>query len=240
MTTEDFTFRVRRFDPDTDTKPHYQTYRLAVSRGTTVLEALLNIQRQQDGSLSFRYSCRGAVCGSCAMTINGRPTLACRTQVMALAPGPITVEPLPHLPVLKDLVVDMAPFWDKYRAVRPWLTPGDAPSVRERPMTPDHQRKVEPFANCVLCAVCYGVCPVVKRAPTFLGPAALAANWRFTGDPRDGDELARLQRVGGQAGVWGCDTVHRCCDYCPKAVRPTDGIVATRQRMVARFLRRRR
>ncbi len=238
MTTEEFTFRVRRFDPDAGAAPHYQTYRLDVPRGMTVLEALLNIQRQQDGSLSFRYSCRGAVCGSCAMAINGRPTLACRTQVLSLAPGPITVEPLPHLPVLKDLVVDMAPFLDKYRAVCPWLEPDDELPSRERLMSPDSQQSVEPFSNCILCAVCYGVCPAVGRDPAFLGPAALAANWRFIGDPRDSDELPRLKRAGGQAGVWGCDTVHRCCDYCPKAVRPTDGIIATRRRMVARLLRR--
>jgi succinate dehydrogenase/fumarate reductase iron-sulfur protein len=226
-----FTFAIERCDPASGEAPSTREYRVEVSEGTTVLEALLRIQAEQDGSLSFRYACRGAVCGSCAMLINGEVALACRTQVNGLWTDVVTVAPLPHLPLLKDLVVDMGPFFEKDLAVEPWLQPLDEAPARERLVPPAEWAEAEPYTNCILCASCHGVCPVPERDPGYLGPAALAKHYRFLADPRDGADEERLGLVGGEHGVGGCDTVWRCVRVCPKGVPPTKGILATRARL---------
>jgi len=226
-----FTFVVERFDPATDDAPYAQEYSIELTEGTTVLEALLRIQAEQDGSLSLRYACRGAVCGSCAMLVNGEVTLACRTQVNGLWTDMIAVGPLPHLPVLKDLVVDLGPFFEKDLAVEPWLQPSGPVPARERLITPAERAEAEPYTNCIMCASCHGVCPVTERDGEYLGPAALAKHYRFLADPRDGADAARLQLVEGEHGVGGCDTVWRCVRVCPKGVPPTKGILATRARL---------
>lgn len=252
MTTAPFTFRVFRFDPAQDRGPTYQEYALDVPPGTTVLEALLRIQAEQDGSLAFRYACRGAVCGSCAMTINGREALACRTQVHALLdqarhvyagpgreeaqvqredPRTIVVEPLRTLSVIKDLVVDMDPFFQKLEAVEPWLQPGEPHPRGERRVEPEDWAEAEPYTNCILCACCHSVCPVVAQEPDYLGPAALAHHYRFLADVRDQADERRLALVDGEHGVHGCDFVWNCVHICPRGVPPTRGIAKTRARM---------
>jgi succinate dehydrogenase / fumarate reductase iron-sulfur subunit len=264
--TKPFTFRVRRFDPAKDEKPSYQAYTLDVPPGITVLEALLRIQAEQDGSLAFRYACRGAVCGSCAMMINGREALACRTQVHGLTDDPrtvylghergeserrvegqgagdhptITVEPLRSLEVIKDLVVDMEPFFEKLEAVEPWLQPeGPAEPGSERLVKPGSTEsageweEAEPYTNCILCACCHSVCPAMEEDPDYLGPAALAQHYRFLADVRDDADDRRLTLVGGEHGVAGCDFVWNCVEICPKGVSPTKGIAKTRARITA-------
>ena len=231
MDTRSFTFAVERHDPDSGQPVRVQEYSVGVPAGGTVLEALLRIQSEQDGSLAFRYACRGAVCGSCAMLINGDVALACRTQVASLDSDVVTIGPLPNLPVLKDLVVDLGPFFEKDEAVTPWLRPGDADPERERRVPPDEWSEAEPYTNCILCASCHGVCPVPERDPEYLGPAALAKHYRFLADPRDGADDDRLKLVDGEHGVWGCDTVWRCVRVCPKGVPPTKGILAMRERL---------
>jgi len=247
--TRPFTFRIQRFDSAEDDAPHYQSYTLTVAEGATVLESLLRIQNEQDGSLAFRYACRGAVCGSCAMLINGREELACRTQVHSLlgnermtyrsttrerttmlAPDMpvITLEPLRNLKVIKDLVVDLEPFFDKLTAVEPWLQPREPAPERERPVEPGRWAESEPYANCVLCGCCYSVCPVEEEDPQYLGPAALAQHYRFLADVRDGAGEHRLETVGGEHGVAACDFVSDCVEICPKGVPPTKGIAKTR------------
>jgi succinate dehydrogenase / fumarate reductase iron-sulfur subunit len=224
----------------------------------TVLEALLRIQAEQDGSLAFRYACRGAVCGSCAMMINGREALACRTQVHGLIAEPrtlyqgpareegegpaergrtITVEPLRNLRVIKDLVVDMEPFFAKLEAVEPWLQSQDAHPAAgstqstERLVRPEQLTEAEPYTNCILCACCHSVCPVEEADPDYLGPAALAQHYRFLADVRDDADERRLILVGGEHGVEGCDFVWNCVEICPKGVPPTKGIAKTRARI---------
>jgi succinate dehydrogenase / fumarate reductase iron-sulfur subunit len=250
--TKPFAFRVQRFDPTEDDAPYYQTYTLDVPEGLTVLEALLRIQAEQDGGLAFRYACRGAVCGSCAMMINGREELACRTQVHGLAEEEhvvyrgaereksegdaadtqtITIEPLRSLRVVKDLVVDMAPFFDKFVAVEPWLRPEEPHPERERLVAPQQWAEAEPYTNCILCACCYSVCPVQVEDPAYLGPAALAQYYRFLADVRDKADEKRLELVGGEHGVGGCDFVWNCVKICPKGVPPTKGIAKTRARI---------
>jgi succinate dehydrogenase / fumarate reductase iron-sulfur subunit len=227
------TFRIRRFDPASGDAPRYDEYALDVPEGATVLEALLRIQAEQDGTLAFRYACRGAVCGSCAMILNGEVGLACRTQVHALEGDAVTVEPLPNLPLVRDLVVDMDVFLAKDTAVVPWLEPrGEAPE-RERLVSPEGWKEAEPYTNCILCASCHGVCPVASRDPDYLGPAALGKHYRFLSDVRDGADAERLALVAGEHGVDGCDVVWNCARVCPKRVPPTKGILATRERIAA-------
>ena len=251
MGTKPFTFRIQRFDPAHDDEPTYQTYTLDVPEGMTVLEALLRIQAEQDGSLAFRYACRGAVCGSCAMMINGREGLACRTQIHSLLDEPrtvyrgterqeveeqaedartITVEPLRGLEVIKDLVVDLEPFFEKFDAVEPWLQPEGPDPERERLVEPEAWAEAETYTNCILCACCHSVCPVEEQNPAYLGPAALAQHYRFLADVRDGADERRLALVSGEHGVGGCDFVWNCVEICPKGVPPTKGIAKTRAR----------
>jgi len=251
MGTESFTFRIYRFDPSRDEEATYQRYTLDVPEGMTVLEALLRIQAEQDGTLAFRYACRGAVCGSCAMTINGREALACRTQVHGLDRQPrtiyegaereegeragdegvVTVEPLRNLEVVKDLVVNMAPFFRKLEAVEPWLQPEDPHPEAERRVEPEAWGEAEPYTNCILCACCHSVCPVEEEDPDYLGPAALAQHYRFLADVRDDADEERLALVGGEHGVAACDFVWNCVEICPKGVPPTEGIAKTRARI---------
>jgi succinate dehydrogenase / fumarate reductase iron-sulfur subunit len=229
------TFRVFRYSADSPAEPRFDTYKLAVAPGTTVLSALFQIRRECDSTLAFRFSCRGAVCGNCAMTINGRCSLACRTQVASL-PGPeVIIEPLPNLHVIRDLVVDMGPFWDKYRQIQPWLHA----AVQAEEEKSDHRQspadfaRIESLANCILCACCYGACRVLRRQPEYLGPAILAKLARFEEDTRDHRPAAALAAVDDEEeGAWGCDMHHRCSDVCPKDAGPDAGIAALRRRLV--------
>jgi succinate dehydrogenase / fumarate reductase iron-sulfur subunit len=230
MPSRKLTFRIERYDPS-DGVSRAQDFVVETHSGMTVLEALHRIQEEQDGSLAFRYACRGAVCGSCAVTINGDVALACRTQVQRLGTEVVTVSPLPNLPVIRDLVVDLEPFLDKDLAVQPWLQPGGPDPDSERLVPPEQWGEAEPYTNCILCASCYGICPVPGRDPDYLGPAALAKHYRFLADPRDAADDARLKLVSGEHGVSACDTVWRCVRVCPKGVPPTKGIIATRERL---------
>lgn len=252
MASKQFIFRIRRFDPAQDEQPYVQEYILDVPEGMTVLEALLRIQTEQDGSLAFRYACRGAVCGSCAMRINGREHLACRTQVHGLNQTPttvyqgpereeveiepedpqvVTIEPLRNVEVVKDLIVDMDGFLGKMRFVEPWLQPGSPPPEREHLVEPDAWEEAESYTNCILCACCHSVCPAAEEDPAYLGPAALAYNYRFLSDARDEAGEERTARVDDEEGVWGCDMVWNCVRICPKGVPPTKGIGRTRARI---------
>jgi succinate dehydrogenase / fumarate reductase, iron-sulfur subunit len=237
--TRQITFRIFRYTVGEAAGPRFDTYEVDVSPGTTVLTALFLIQQQQDPTLAFRFSCRGAVCGSCAMTINGRCDLACRTQLYPMPTEEVILEPLPNLDVISDLVVDMAPFWDKYLRVRPWLHRLlQVEGQKEIRQSPKQFERIQQFANCILCACCYGACPVLKRQPDYLGPAALAKLWRFMADSRDQRPAEQLEQVDRDDGVWGCDTVYRCIDACPKDVRPTDGIAALRRCLLAYRVRK--
>lgn len=224
-----YTFRVLRFDPTKDEGPRFQDYVYEPRGKTTVLEALMDIRNEQDYDLSFRYSCREGVCGSCGLVINGHFDLACRTMLDTLGAETVVLEPLPNLEVKKDLVVDMAPFWDALRAVEPYLfPPGEAPE-REFRVEDREMEKIDQYVSCILCACCYGACPVVARDGRYLGPAALAKLNRFVRDPRDRRPFRNWAKVDTEGGVWGCDTVFRCNEACPRQVRPADGIQALRR-----------
>jgi len=231
-------FKIFRYCPDDDKGAWYQTYTYMVRRNMTILECLLAIQDEQDGSLAFRSSCRSAVCGSCAICINGSPTLACKTQVKDLPENQILLEPLPNFDVVRDLVVDMQPFWDALKRVEPWLHDDGNPPEKERRVSAASMDKLDQYTNCILCAACYGACTVLNRDEDYIGPAAIAKLFRFIEDPRDHRNLSSLDHLNDQKGVWGCDTLFKCIDVCPKSIRPTDAIAGIRNKMVIHKMKR--
>ncbi len=235
-------FRIAR-SRDGGSITHYDLYKVDAKKGMTVLDALFQIQDRMDPSLSFRYSCRGAVCGSCSMLINKNPRLACRTQVtdvkgsdMKLKPftklsevpkgwNPeveILIEPLPNMPILKDLVVDMTRFYDALQSMKLWseTIEGDTP----RTQSPDERGKIERYVNCILCAICYGSCPVNAEKEEYLGPAALAKAWRFHEDSRISDPSRYVEAANKPEGAPLCDLIMNCVKACPKGVAPGGAI----------------
>ncbi len=236
------TFTIQRYNPETETRPHAEEYRLDVSRGTTVLDALIRIKNEQEGSLSLRYSCRSAICGSCAMEINGSEKLACRTSVRREweRHGGVTITPLPNMPVIKDLVVDMSSFWGKVRDVTPWLlreTHAGAGSLQGRDHR-DAQHILPPdsyqFHNvdaCIMCGACVAACTTHEVSRTFLGPAALAKAARFISDPRESETSKRLRltELQQENGIWDCTRCNFCVEVCPKDVQPMEAIIRLRR-----------
>jgi succinate dehydrogenase / fumarate reductase iron-sulfur subunit len=218
-------FTIRKYNPELDAAPHDETYRLDVTRGMTVLDALIRIKNEQDGRLTFRYSCRSAICGSCAMTINGGEKLACRTSVRKEweRHGVIAVEPLRQLPVLKDLAVDMRSFWGKVRAVDPWV---QVESVERAGEAQFHN-----VDACIMCGACVAACTVHEVDKGFLGPAALAKAYRFVADTREpgAARTARLAGLQGPTGMWDCTRCNFCVEVCPKDVQPMEAIIRLRR-----------
>ena len=230
--TKTYRFDILRYDENAGTNPQFRSYELEMSGEKSVLESLLRIQDEQDPSLAFRYSCRGAICGSCAMSINGNLNLACRVLLKNLHTNRVVVEPLPHFRVIKDLVIDMDPFWRRYERVQPWLH-AQIESEREAPMSEEQREKIDQYFSCILCAICCGACPVFESDGDFTGPAALAKLYRFVGDPREERPIEMLQQEDQHSGVWGCHQITRCIEACPKNVRPTDGITGVRRKLAS-------
>jgi len=221
--------KIRRFHKEKD-PPHWiDTFHVEIRAGMNLLEALIRIQEEQDGTLAFRYSCRGAVCGSCAMNVDGTAVLACRTHVEDLLGKPVLIEPLPYFPVIRDLIVDMSTFFENYRRIEPYLHGKFVSSDSEYVMSEDERKEIDPYIQCILCGICYGVCPAFNRTPQFLGPAMLAKVYRFLIDPRDRRGKKLLAQVNDQEGAWGCNTVFQCVKACPKEVPPTHAIVKMRR-----------
>ncbi|MFZ5824341.1 MAG: succinate dehydrogenase/fumarate reductase iron-sulfur subunit, partial [Bacillota bacterium] len=210
---ESFNLRVFRYDPEKGTDPGYETFRVEYREGMTVLQALLWVLEKRDGSLAFRYSCREAICGSCAMYVSGSYTLACKVQVKdALEGDTVTVSPLPHMPVVKDLVVDMSKFWANYERVKPWLiNDGPAPE-RERLQSQEDRAKYNMEIDCILCGACFASCPSGANNEEYLGPHALTWANRFFVDTRDTANLERLELVGNEYGVFRCHTIFNCVE----------------------------
>ena len=227
------TVSVRRYNPeDKDNPSYWQEYPLDVEETSSVLDSLIKIREEEDGSLALRCSCRSAICGSCAMRINGHAKLACNTKVSDAAEdgGTITVEPAGVMPVVKDLVVDQTLFWDKVRQVSPWLQPeGEEPEAEYLAPNSDMTHLAGVMA-CIMCGACVSDCTVLEMDPNFIGPAALAKAYRFAADPRDDEDNSRLAALSEYGGVWDCTRCYECVEVCPKGVAPMDRIMALRDK----------
>jgi succinate dehydrogenase / fumarate reductase, iron-sulfur subunit len=219
--------KIWRVSPETGERA-LREYEVDAPEWSTLLDVLDVIKDRHDGTLAYRKSCRMMICGSCAMRMDGAAVLACRTRMQEIAESghvPV-VSALGNLPVVKDLVVDMEPFWAKYRAVNPYLRPGFAepPAGREFRITQARQNAVHKESLCINCGACVSECNAMEADPDFLGPQALAKAMRFVGDPRDGTKIDRLESVNGHNGIWQCTRCYFCNERCPKGVDPRDAI----------------
>ncbi|HEX7277643.1 MAG TPA: succinate dehydrogenase iron-sulfur subunit [Acidimicrobiales bacterium] len=215
--------RIKRFNPEVDQRPHWETYAIDVDESDRVLDALHQVKWHHDGTLSFRRSCAHGVCGSDAMVINGQNRLACVLLVRDVG-ADITVEPIRGLPVIKDLVVDMEPFFAGYRSVQPVLQAHDDPGARERIQSPEQRARFDDTTKCILCAACTTSCPVFWANDAYVGPAAIVNAHRFIFDSRDDAGPERLEILAERTGVWGCRTAFNCTDACPRGIKVTQAI----------------
>ena len=217
---------VFRFLPDDDPEPHFQQYEIPYREDWVVLDALNHIKNQVDATLSFRWSCRMGVCGSCGMMLNGEPRLTCEAFLHEFYPGPIRVEPLSYFPVVRDLVINMDDFMAKLSAVKPWLIPEEPKPVEEGEylQSPGEKARYQRFSMCINCMLCYSACPVYGLDSNFVGPAALALAQRYNLDSRDGGQRERAEIVTSHEGIWECTYVGDCTRVCPKDVDPAGAI----------------
>lgn len=229
-------FRIYRYQPEQGDKPYLQNYTLEVPQGTVMLLDALMLLKAQDESLSFRRSCREGVCGSDAMNINGRNGLACITRLKDLA-EPIILRPLPGMPVIRDLIVDLTSFYTQYRAVRPWLIDKDPQPEVEHRQSPADREQLDGLYECILCACCTTSCPSFWWNPDqFLGPAALLQSYRFLQDSRDQDTGSRLDDLEDPYRLFRCHTIMNCTDVCPKGLDPARAIAGIKGLLAKRRL----
>ena len=218
---------VFRYSPEKAEEPHFQTYEVPFRKDWVVLDALNYIKDQSDGTLSFRWSCRMGVCGSCGVMVNGVPKLGCAAFLRDYYPNPIRVEPLANFPVLRDLVFQLDSFLDKLKSVQPWIVrrEGEKPvSEGEYLQTPAQHARFKDFSMCINCMLCYAACPVVGMEPHFLGPAAIALAQRYNLDSRDQGRDQRQETVASHDGIWQCTFIGECSAVCPKHVDPAGAI----------------
>ncbi len=225
-------FSIYRYNPETDKQPRMQDYVLEKSRpGMMLLDALLAL-KEQDPTLTFRHSCGEGVCGSDALNINGRNGLSCVTPLYSLK-QPIAIRPVPGLPVIRDLVVDMGQFYHQYRAVKPYLIVHDPEPEVEYRQTPEQRDRLDGLYECILCGCCSTFCPSFWWNPDkFRGPAALLQAWRFLADSRDQATAERLAELEGPYRLFRCHTIMNCVDVCPKGLNPTEAIGKIKQLMI--------
>lgn len=216
----EYTFRIKRYDPDVDVKPYFKEYKLELEETDRVLDGLNAIKWDLDGTLTYRRSCAHGVCGSDAVRINGRNYLACKTLMKEFGKK-ITVEPLIGFKVVKDLVVDMDPFFDSYKSVKPYLIASEAPAGEERRQSPEQLERFDSATKCILCAACTTSCPITWTNESFVGPAAIVNAARFIYDSRDEGAMDRLRILNTQSGVWRCRTVFNCTEACPRDIEVT-------------------
>lgn len=221
-----------------DTPERVQDYRVGSGPDTTVLDALVDIQSTQDPTLAFRYACRVGMCGSCAMVVNGRERWACRTRLASLGDGPVGVRPLYHFPLLRDLVVDMAPFVDALRRVGAAVTPEpDAPRYAVVSTAARERREIDEAIECIGCGMCLSACTMVAHNPRFPGPAALNRAFTLELDPRDGGREARWRVLLSDDALARCHGQGGCTEVCPMGLSPMRSIIRLRQRAARRLLR---
>jgi fumarate reductase iron-sulfur subunit len=216
---------VLRYHPETDREPRFQRYAVGCREEWVVLDALNHIKETADPTLSYRWSCHMAVCGSCGMMINGEPKLACKTFLRDYA-GTIRVEPLAHFPIERDLVTVIDDFMEKLKRVKPYLIPSEQRTVDqgEYPQTPAELDRYKRFALCINCMLCYAACPEYALIPKYVGPAAISLAHRWNLDSRDGGRGARQEEIAATEGAWECSFVGACSEVCPEHVDPAAAI----------------
>ena len=220
------TLIVSRYRPEQEAEPAFQSYEVPFRADWVLLDAINYIKDHIDGSLSYRWSCRMGVCGSCGMMVNGRPELTCAFSMSRCMPGPVRIEPLQFFPIVRDLVIDMTDFMEKLKRVKPWIIRDE-----ERPLadgeyrqTPAELEVYKQFSMCINCLLCYAACPVVGLESGFAGPAAIALAQRYNMDSRDHGAAERLDVLDEHEGMWGCTFVGECTKVCPKHVDPAKAI----------------
>lgn len=227
--------RIRRFNPERDARARWQLFSVSVTPDTTLLDALETIKAQQDGTLTYRRSCRHAICGSCAMNVNGRNMLVCNQPLMRHLDRQkrVSIGPLPYLPVIKDLVVDRTRFWEQYLRVKPWLLPptqnGPKTPEKEYRVTPEEVAALNNAETCIMCGACFSACTIAGLNKNYIGPHALLKAFLRVLDPRDSAPAERLADVAGDDGIFRCHTIFNCIDACPKGLDPTQAIETLRK-----------
>jgi succinate dehydrogenase / fumarate reductase, iron-sulfur subunit len=219
----DVELKIKRYNPEKDTKPHWETYEVRVEDTDRVVDALHEVKWHHDGTLSFRRSCVHGVCGSDAMMINGSNALACVLLVKDVGTK-ISVEPIRGLTVIKDLVVDMEPFFDQYKSVLPYLINSTDPGYEERKQSPEERARFDDTTKCILCAACTTSCPIYWGNESYVGPAAIVNAHRFIFDSRDEAAADRLDILNQRSGVWRCRTAFSCTEACPRDIKITQAI----------------
>ncbi len=230
-------FNIRRFD---GTHEYWQKFKVPVKKGMTLLEGLYYIKEHLDGSLAFRASCRMGVCGSCAVRVNGKPMLACETQILHLNSNRLDIEPLDNMKVIKDLVVEFDDFFEKHEAVKPYLIRDDTSysNPTELRQKPEELKEYYDFTLCIKCGCCYSVCPAASTRDDYLGPAAITAAYRFCADSRDMGKNDRLEVISGSNGVWRCHFSAECSEVCPKKVEPAKAVQKVRRSSAGYLIKR--
>lgn len=218
------TLKIQRFDPEKERRPYWATYRVEVEPTDRLLDALNKVKWEQDGTLTFRRSCGHGVCGSDAMNISGLNRLACKLLMCHLSET-VTIKPLPAFRVIKDLVVDLEPFFAQYRKIKPYLINDESPPLTERLQTPEQRARYDEGTKCILCAACTSSCPVTWGDPQWVGPAAIVNAHRFIFDSRDQGAAERLGILSDRLGAFRCRTVFNCTECCPRGI-PVTGLIA--------------
>jgi fumarate reductase iron-sulfur subunit len=224
--TDKIVFEVTRYRPEQETEPTIQEYEVPLTQDWVILDALNHIKDSLDGSLSYRWSCRMGICGSCGMMVNGEPKLTCATFVAEYAPGPVRIEPLKNFPIIRDLAVEMSDFMTKLKNVKPWIIRKNDKPVEEGEylQTPAELETYKQFSMCINCMLCYSACPVYGLDNAFSGPAVIALAQRYNLDSRDEGAAERLDALSGHEGMWACTFVGECTQVCPKHVDPAGAI----------------
>jgi succinate dehydrogenase / fumarate reductase iron-sulfur subunit len=225
---------IQRFNPEKDPKPHFQKFEVEVEENDRILDALMHIYRNIDGSLGFRKSCAHGICGSDAMRINGKEKLACKTLVRDVAEKSgetVRIEPLRHLEVQKDLMVDQTVFFEKFKAVKPYFMPKKEVEKKEFLQSPEERKEFDAATKCINCAACYSACPVLDKNPAFIGPAAIVHAARFIFDSRDIGLEERVDILDQPDGVWSCENHFECTRVCPRSIPVTKLINLTKRKI---------
>jgi fumarate reductase iron-sulfur subunit len=237
--TEDLVLHVARYRPEQESEPVSQTYRIPLRDNWTVLDGLNHIKDYLDGTLSYRWSCRMGICGSCGMTINGEPKLACTTFLADYSPGPVQVAPLDNFPVVRDLINDIDDVVNKLADATPWIVRDSesAPEEGEFLHAPAELEQYHQYSMCINCMLCYSACPSYALDPVFLGPAVITLGQRYNLDSRDQGSATRADALSAPEGAWSCTSVGTCTSVCPKGVDPAGAIQRYKLTLAAQSLK---